>query len=65
MVGLIGLKQKLSKIGKLKICQAWRQAWCQLRRLYAGDVSKTSNALTISAASTTAIWRAIDVVSNI
>ena len=64
-MGLIGLKRKLSKIGKLKICQAWRQTWCQLRRLRAGDVLKTLNALTISAASTTAIWRAIDVVGNI
>ena len=65
MVGLIELKRKLSEIGKLKICQAWCQTWCQLRRLCAGDVSKTSNALTISAASTTAIWWAIDVVGNI
>ena len=65
MVGLIELKRKLSEVGKLKICQAWRQAWYQLRRLCAGDVSKTSNALTISAASTTAIWRAIDVIGNI
>ena len=26
IVGLLGLKRKLSEIGKLKICQAWRQA---------------------------------------
>ena len=64
-MGLIGLKRKLSEVGKLKICQAWRQAWCQLRRLRAGDVLKTLNASTISATSTTAIWRAIDVVGNI
>ena len=64
-MGLIGLKRKLSEIGKSKICQAWRQAWCQLRRLRAGDVLKTLNALTILTMSTTAIWQAIDVVSNI
>ena len=64
-MGLIGLKRKLSEVGKLKICQAWRQAWCQLRRLRAGDVLKTSNASNISTMSTTAIWQAIDVVDNI